>query len=907
MAKALRLFFSCAVLMLCAVLATAQPLANFSASSVSGCYPLTVSFTNLSTGGAGTWYWDFGNGATSTLQNPSATFINPGTYTVTLVATSPSGSDTESRVNYITVYSPPRFTFSATTTAGCPGFSTRFSANVTANAYGQLSYVWDFGDGTSNSALDSPTHIYATPGSYTVSLTLRNGQGCDTSISHAGYIKVYTPPIANFAANQTTFCIATPVTAAFSNTSTGFNPMTASWTFGDGGTATANNTPTHIYNSGGLFTVSMTTTDGNGCTGTAVKSDYIGVYDAPVTYTGPTSSCFGDTLYFVNTTTGGIHCTWNFGDGTPLDSSCFPQHVYAATGTYTIILSTKVGPCTKTLPIQLVNHPRPATTITYSPALPCPAPDTVTYTAATSNSSSVSYLWDFMDSTSATTNPASHIYYTNGYKEVRVTTTDNLTGCSAIASLTDVPMDALLPAIFPSQEGKGCIPFSPILPLILYGSLPPGPGPPPYPLPAISWNWTFSSGIPATSTDSVPTSTWSAVGTYMVQVTGVTANGCPFQASVPIHADTGVQPDFYASPLAACVNTPVVFTNLTPNLPGTTFRWSTGNGTEAFYPPDTFIYETAGLKNAALFSDHNGCVLTKIRYQYIEVHPSDAKFKFALECPPHYTAHFTDLSDSADDWNWDFGDGTSDTVRNPIHTYAAPGIYYVLLTTHNYTYGCSDTERVEVEIQSDSLSITANKTIACTNDLIDFAGYYNGPHPYIRCAWLFDQDTATFLSITTQRQWSFATTGYHDVRFIVMSGDTSITCRDTLYVPNYIFISRPNVAFATLPPVGCTPMQVTLVDSSSPVPGTSLVSHAWRFGTGMKIPATGTITTHNYPLAIRDSVTLYVTDDIGCEDSLKKYVEARKPVADFSVADTVICIGQDLSFTNLSTGVTALS
>src|ERR1044071_4019210 len=63
-------------------LAMAQPTANFTANNVSGCSPIVVQFTDQSTGGATSWSWNLGNGSNSTLQNPSTTYITPGTYTV---------------------------------------------------------------------------------------------------------------------------------------------------------------------------------------------------------------------------------------------------------------------------------------------------------------------------------------------------------------------------------------------------------------------------------------------------------------------------------------------------------------------------------------------------------------------------------------------------------------------------------------------------------------------------------------------------------------------------------------------------------------------------------------------------------------------------------------------------------
>ncbi|NJO25179.1 MAG: PKD domain-containing protein [Bacteroidia bacterium] len=87
------------------------PTANFTASPISGCSPLVVNFQDLSTGSPNAWSWSFGNGSTSTLQNPTTTYFTPGTYTVRLTVTNVNGSNTLTRTGYITVFEPPSVNF----------------------------------------------------------------------------------------------------------------------------------------------------------------------------------------------------------------------------------------------------------------------------------------------------------------------------------------------------------------------------------------------------------------------------------------------------------------------------------------------------------------------------------------------------------------------------------------------------------------------------------------------------------------------------------------------------------------------------------------------------------------------------------------------------------------------------
>src|SRR4051812_22505222 len=95
------------------------PHANFSASPISGCAPLIVDFTDVSTGNPTSWKWTLGNSTTSFLQNPSVTYFNPGTYTVKLVVQNAAGKDSVTRISYINVFGKPTVNFSASAVTGC--------------------------------------------------------------------------------------------------------------------------------------------------------------------------------------------------------------------------------------------------------------------------------------------------------------------------------------------------------------------------------------------------------------------------------------------------------------------------------------------------------------------------------------------------------------------------------------------------------------------------------------------------------------------------------------------------------------------------------------------------------------------------------------------------------------------
>jgi PKD repeat protein len=167
---------------------TPPPTADFTGSPTSGCAALTVEFTDQSTGEIDSWSWDFGDGTTSTAQNPTHEYASAGSYTVSLTVTGPGGSDTETKTNYITVSTTPVADFTASPTSGAAPLTVSFTDQSTNNP---TSWSWDFGDGTT-STQQNPSHEYSAAGTYTVKLTASNSCGSDTE-TKTDYITVTEP------------------------------------------------------------------------------------------------------------------------------------------------------------------------------------------------------------------------------------------------------------------------------------------------------------------------------------------------------------------------------------------------------------------------------------------------------------------------------------------------------------------------------------------------------------------------------------------------------------------------------------------------------------------------------------------------------------------------------------------
>ena len=257
------------------------PVAGFSATPTSGDVPLTVRFTDESTGTVASRAWDFNNdGVTdSTEQNPSHTYTTAGTYTVKLTVTNAAGSDDEIKTDYIAVggVAAPVVAFSANVTNGDIPLAVAFNDESTGSA---TAWAWDFdNDGVTDSTTKNATHAYTTAGTYSVNHTV-TGWGGSTSLVKTDYITAVMPmvPVADFTATPTSG--GAPLTVTFNDTSSS-NPTRWAWDFNNDGTtdATTRNA-TYTYSVTGTYTVNLTVTNAAG-SDSEVKAGLINAYGIP--------------------------------------------------------------------------------------------------------------------------------------------------------------------------------------------------------------------------------------------------------------------------------------------------------------------------------------------------------------------------------------------------------------------------------------------------------------------------------------------------------------------------------------------------------------------------------------------------------------------------------------------------
>jgi|GEM_PF-275169 len=409
------------------------PVAAFIADVTSGTAPLTVNFTDQSTGSPTSWLWDFGDGTNATEQNVSHTYTSAGNYTVNLTVANEEGNDSEVKTEYIIVSEPlsgvPVANFTANRTSGTAPLAVKFTDASTGTV---SSYAWDFdNDGTVDSTEQNPVYTYAAAGTYTVNLTVTGPEGSDSEVK-TGYIDVSSPSpsklVAAFSASPTSGKV--PLKVAFTDTSTG-SPTSWFWKFGDGSKSYLQN-PTHKYSKAGVYTVNLTVKNDEG-KNTVTKTEYIKVIAKPVANftSSVTSGKAPLKVAFTDTSTGSpTSWKWDFGDGSKSYLQN-PTHKYSKIGSYTVNLTVKnakgSNTVTKTEYIKVVTKPVADFSATPTSGK---APLTVEFT---DNSTGVptAWKWSFGDGTTSTEQNPEHQYLQGGSYKV-ILTVSNVVGSSTV-------------------------------------------------------------------------------------------------------------------------------------------------------------------------------------------------------------------------------------------------------------------------------------------------------------------------------------------------------------------------------------------------------------------------------------------------------------------------------------------
>ncbi|MEO9871554.1 PKD domain-containing protein [Ekhidna sp.] len=481
-----------------------HPEANFDIPNVAfavsdGCEGVVVELPNTTTIAAGqsiaSYVWDFGDGSGSTSEIGSHSYDEPGVYDVSLTAVSTNGCE-DQIIQQVTITGKPvpDFFFGGT----CEGNVVEF-LNESTVSEGNLTYIWDFGDGSATNNEIDPTHEYATQGTYTVTLEARNNSGgCFTIVTKE--VEIFQELTSDFG--FTSVCFGEEV--VFDNTSIGTG-VDFLWNFGDGNTSTFFE-PNHLYESPGSYIVNLLVTSSDGCTRTSERR--VDIYENPTPVFFFDNSCELNEVQFTNLTDesiGSLSYMWDFGDGNN-STEREPAHVFEEFGTYTVSLTVTTGDNCQTMisnTIEIYEIPVADFTI---------ADVCFGFTSEfTDQSTGVieSYLWDFGDLTNSTSENPVKQYLSPGTYNVTLTIvssngcTNSMTKQAIVNELPVADFDATdvcvgEPTVFTNKSIDNSS--------------------------TSTFQWNFGDG--ATSIAQNPTHTYSLPGNYAVDLTITSSEGC---------------------------------------------------------------------------------------------------------------------------------------------------------------------------------------------------------------------------------------------------------------------------------------------------------------------------------------------------------------------------------------------
>ncbi len=711
----------------------------------------------------------------------------------------------------------------------------------------------------------------------------------ETWVNQTSWTKAL-PLIANFTANATLGQI--PFVVQFTDNSTGDDITSRLWTFGDGGTSTETN-PIHVYETSGLFTVSLEVTNDGG-SNSHTKTNYIRVFGTtsisdfiaePQSGYAPLPVQFYDTS--VGLPTG---WQWDFGDGTTSHHQS-PSHLYTNPGNYTVTLTAGSSGGTNTT-IK-------ADFIQVIPESPVEAP-VANFTADiwtgrfsagadfydTSIGNPDSWNWSFGDGSYSDEQNPWHYYSGVGSYPVSLTVS-NSKGSNTIIrdDFIKIPTPAPEADFFVAPRDRyGSFPLTVLFQDDSEGSID-------WDTPPATYEWNFGDGSPNSTERGQIYHHYMEAGTFTVTLTVTDIGGTDTLTRVDyIGETTPPHPiaDFTATPKRGYAPLTVDFIDQSTGSPALSYAWAFGDGTVSIEKDPTHVFSTPGLYNITHVTTNSGGSDSITKSGFIEVLPAPVEVPLNAEFTSNVTTgtvpltvQFLDASEgSPSSWSWYFeneyyylaneldktslipapGGSQISAEKNPVITYQSPGNYSVMLTVSRT--GETDTiekmDYIQVTPPPPTAEFYAYNSEGPAPLEVEFDAYV--PYWYYIDEWVWEfGDGTTYWRTSPGITHTYYIPGLYNVTLTV----NSLYGNDTLTKVHCINVTQelpPMVSFNATPQSGDAPLSVAFTDTSS---GT-VTSRFWDFGDGTTEWANATPdVTHSYSLPGNYTVSLTAGNDGG--------------------------------------------
>ncbi len=872
------------------ILVHPQVTAEFTFPSALDCGPFEVTFENLSIGGTN-YTWDFGDGTVVLTTDPGPQthtfinndFLNVQDFEVSLLVENASGCTGEA-IKTVSVYPDIQTGFSASTTEGCHPLSVDF----TNLSNGGLTYVWNFGDG-STSNLQDPGHIFTNTGTvdsiYTVNLvSMAPNNVCKDSLSIDITVHPYVQ--ANFTIPDPLGC--NPFEVILENSS--INGSLFRWDFGDGtDTVTLNTNPIvhRFYNADYAsqqdYEITLVAENFAGCTHEIIRTITVEPDIAADFTASQIQGCHPLEVDFTNLSNGTAYYHWDFGNGTTsqlIDPSQTFTNIGSTDTTYRVWLYSTASNhvCQDSTFIDIVVHPYILADFTFLEFINC-TPSSVQFNNASVGGTT--YLWDFGDGSDTTTTDLNVVNHTfnntsfmnNGIFQVTLTA-ENAAGCSS-QIIKSVEVYPAIEAVFSTSVEEGCHPLDVDFTNLSNGSY--------------TYSWNFGDGTSSDADATVHTFTnfTDAPVTRQVHLMATSQFNCTSEITADITIHPKPKARFETDRIIDCPPFDVSFINTSINADQ--YSWNIGNDTiinTGSGDPFNHVFEnltddivTYEIRLRAT-SDY-GCVDSARQKIYVYPHTIADFSTSDGECSP-VTAYFINESVRGYTYLWDFGDGTSMSITDPINIYfnfSGTDTMYRITLTSTSEYGCVDsiTDSINVYAQPDAEFITSPTHQTYPSSSVSFTNVTN-PGTW---AYQWEMGDGFTTSMENPQTHTYSTWGDYEIKLYVSSDH----CSDSVSHSIRIFPTVPVAEFDPVVP-DCEPLTVQFRN-------TSLYgdTYLWEFDDGTSSAEFEPL--HTFSEYGYYNVKLTVTGEGGREYAYRQVEVYRMPLVDFSVAPELVMLPDD--------------
>ncbi len=844
-----------------AIRVSLKPVAKFSANSSNSCAGSFVTFTNLTTGSADAWVWDFGDNTLDFNKTPQHAFRDTGYRTVTIIALSGGCADTAKIQNFIYI-KPAVAKFNLLLNCSQPFVRSFYNYSVSAT-----SFQWDFGDGTFSSDT-SPVHTFPHTGVFPVKITVKNDStGCVSSITKQ--VTVLNVK-ATFAANKTNVCKGDSI--IFSSPLSTSEVARFYWDFGDGEYIYVKESSiAHVYQKSGTYTVRLITIDFLNCRDTLVRSAYIHVNGPKANFSIVKNTCFGTPVIFADSSKADVQSQlnkweWNYGDGKIDTAYSGPfEHVYPRPGFFMVSLKvTDAKGCTDTFSLQQLVNVTKISARFYVYDAPTCATKAVRF-VCTYWQPGVQYGYSFGDGDSSNLQLPTHNYLNEGTYNVKVWVKDDL-GCTDTATILNaVRVINPIARFTMSDSFRTCPPL-----VVQFTSTS---------LNTVEEYWDF--GDSSYSTAKNPSHFYTYPGVYTVTLYAKSAGGCvnTTQKTITVKGPKG---SISYDPLSMCRPYKV---NLRAHaVDAVSYIWDFSDGVTLNNTDSVVqhVYQDSGIFTPkVMLIDDIGCRVPVTGRDTITNIFATAKFTFPdRTLCDNDAVHLTNTTFSNDEistYQWNFGNGNTSAEKEPDYQYTTPGLYFPSLKVITKS-GCTNTFTAAIALKvarSSNVEIQATAN-GCVPINITLKGIkLSSDTAAIHWNWDF-QNGHTDTSQTPAPQL-YTNAGIYNV---ILTAINSNGCKKS--------VSKPVEAFAI--PV------LRLSGDSTICRGGTMMLHASGAATYKWFPATNlSCTDCHTTLAKPPSSFTYIvtgTSDRGCIKIDSVSIAVKQPFKMKYSAPDKLCAGQ---------------